>query len=137
MTPRHGLSELILRVADVPRSVSFYRDVVGLAVEGEPSPTWAWMWTGAPGRPPRLGLTSKPLNYGAAHTGGPAHFAIGIARAAIPEEKRRIESHGIEVEGPIPFPNWKAESIYFSDPDGNRVEFCGFEDLNDTKGERG
>src|SRR5262245_52766794 len=78
--PRHGLSELILRVRDLPRAVAFYRDVVGLAVEREPSPHWAWLWSGAVGALPRLGLTDQPLSFGAAHCGGPAHFAIGVAR---------------------------------------------------------
>lgn len=128
--PRFGLSELILRVADVPRSVAFYRDVVGLALERAPAPEWAWFWAGQEGELPRLGLTSKPLSFGAAHTGGPAHFAIAVPRTAIPAEKARLESLGIEVEGPITFEFWKADSIYFSDPDTNRVEFCGFEHLN-------
>src|SRR3989442_6796663 len=101
MTPpasrRQGLSELILRVRDVPRAVAFYRDVVGLAVERLPSPTWAWLWTGAPETLPRLGLTSQPLSYGAAHCGGPAHFAIAIARADIPAEKARLEALGVAV----------------------------------------
>ena len=127
---RHGLSELILRVADVPRSVAFYRDVVGLAVEREPSPEWAWLWTGRPGELPRLGLTSKPLSFGAAHCGGPAHFAIAVARETIPAEKARIEALGIPVEGPVTFEFWQADSIYFSDPDDHRVELCGFEHLN-------
>ena len=129
LTRRHGLSELILRVSDVPRAVAFYRDVVGLAVENESS-TWAWLWTGKPEALPRLGLTSRPLSYGAAHCGGPAHFAIGIARAAIPAEKARLEGLGIAVEGPITFQSWRADSIYFSDPDDNRVELCGFEHLD-------
>lgn len=132
--PRLGLSELILRVADVPRAVAFYRDVVGLALERAPAPEWAWFWSGVAGELPRLGLTSKPLSFGAAHTGGPAHFAIAVPRTAIPAEKARLESLGIEVEGPITFEFWKADSIYFSDPDTNRVEFCGFEHLN-SRGE--
>lgn len=127
---RHGLSELVLRVADVPRAVAFYRDVVGLALERQDSDTWAWLWSGAAGALPRLGLTSKPLSFGAAHTGGPAHFAIAIARAAIPAEQARLEALGITVEGPITFRAWNADSIYFSDPDQNRVELCGFEHLN-------
>ena len=131
MPPRYGLSELILRVHDVPRAVAFYRDVVGLLVERTPSPEWAWLWTGAPGSLPRLGLTSRPLSFGAAHTGGPAHFAIAVPRSEIAGEKARIESLGIEVEGPITFDFWQADSIYFSDPDDNRVELCGFEHLDD------
>ena len=132
METRFGLSELILRVADVPRAVTFYRDVVGLEVERQDSPDWAWLWAGEPGKLPRLGLTSRPLSFGAAHTGGPAHFAIAVPRAAIASEKQRIEQLGIEVEGPITFERWKADSIYFSDPDDNRVELCGFEHLNAT-----
>jgi len=128
--PRLGLSELILRVRDVPRAVAFYRDVVGLAVEEISSPQWAWLWTGPVGALPRLGLTSRPLSFGAAHCGGPAHFAIAVARAAIPAEKARLEALGVPVEGPITFESWQADSIYFSDPDDNRVEFCGFEHLN-------
>lgn len=131
MPQRFGLSELILRVADVPRSVAFYRDVVGLALERQPGPEWAWFWSGAPGELPRLGLAARPLSFGAAHCGGPAHFAIAVPRAAIAIEKARLEGLGIPVEGPITFDFWKADSIYFSDPDDHRVEFCGFEHLND------
>ena len=127
---RFGLSELILRVEDVPRAVAFYRDVVGLAVERVDSEQWAWLWTGSPGALPRLGLTSRPLSFGAAHTGGPAHFAVAVARAAIPAEKARLEALGLAVEGPVTFRAWNADSIYFDDLDRNRVELCGFEHLN-------
>jgi len=130
---RRGMSELILRVADVSRSVAFYRDVVGIALERQDSPDWAWFWTGPAGTMPRLGLTSRPLSFGAAHCGGPAHFAFAVPRAAIPAEKLRLEALGIAVEGPITFEFWKADSIYFSDPDGHRAELCGFEHMNRVK----
>jgi catechol 2,3-dioxygenase-like lactoylglutathione lyase family enzyme len=133
---RNGLSELILRVQDVARAVAFYRDVLGLTLERAPSPTWAWLWTGAPGDLPRLGLTSQPLSFGAAHCGGPAHFANAVPREAIPAEKARLEALGVAVEGPVTFENWRADSIYFSDPDDNRVELCGFEHLNDARAGR-
>ena len=127
---RHGFSELILRVADVDRALAFYGDVVGLVLERRDSPTWAWLWSGAPHASPRLGLTGRPLSFGAAHTGGPAHFAIAVPRSAIRAEQARLQSLGIEVEGPVTFEFWKADSIYFSDPDGNRVELCGFAHLD-------
>lgn len=129
-----GLSELILRVGDVAASVAFYRDVVGLTLEAPPGENWAWFWTGAPGASPRLGLAGRPLRFGAEHCGGPAHFAFGVARSAIEREKRRLEALGIEVEGPVRFEFWNADSIYFSDPDGHRVELCGFEHLNAPPG---
>jgi catechol 2,3-dioxygenase len=129
--PRHqGLSELILRVNDVDRSLAFYCGALGLALEKRDSPAWAWLWTGRPDASPRLGLTSRPLSFGAAHCGGPAHFAIAVPRAAIPAEKARLESLGFAVEGPVTFEYWQAESIYLSDPDDHRVELCGFERWN-------
>ena len=128
--PHQGLSELILRVHDVERSLHFYCEVLGLALERRDAPGWAWLWTGAPGASPRLGLTSRPLSYGAAHCGGPAHFAIAVPRATIPQEKTRLEALGLAVEGPVRFDSWNADSIYLSDPDDHRVELCGFERWN-------
>ena len=125
--PAFGLSELILIVKDVARSVAFYRDVVGLVPDNLAHPTFAWFWTGPAGRTQRLGLTTGPLSFGAAHCGGPQHFAFGVESARLPELKAALEAKGIPVEGPVEFKFWNARSIYFSDPDGHRLEFCGFE----------
>ncbi|HEU5310352.1 MAG TPA: VOC family protein, partial [Candidatus Eisenbacteria bacterium] len=111
---------------DVPRSLAFYRDVVGLAVDNDGNQRFAWLWAGAPGTQQRIGITTGPLSFGAAHVKGPQHFAFGVENARIDELKAALERHGLEVEGPVDFPFWSARSIYFSDPDGNRVEFCGF-----------
>jgi catechol 2,3-dioxygenase-like lactoylglutathione lyase family enzyme len=124
--PPDGISEVILVVEDVARSVAFYRDVVGLLPERIGSPKFAWFWAGPAGRSQRIGITTGPLSYGAAHCGGPQHFAFGTSRGRIPDLKAALERAGLEVEGPVEFPAWDAHSIYFSDPDGNRIEFCGF-----------
>ena len=124
------VSYAIVYVSDMKRSVSFYRDVVGLSLETQSSETWAWLWSGAAGQSARLGLTSRPLSFGAAHCDGKVHFAFAVARERIAEEKSRLESLGLAVEGPVTFESWRADSIYFSDPDDHRVELCGFEHLN-------
>jgi catechol-2,3-dioxygenase len=131
-----GLSELILVVKDVPRAARFYTEVLGLAVDVPPSQRWCWLWCGRPGELPRLGLTTGPLSYGAEHCGGPVHFAFALPRSTIAMEKARLEALGHEVEGPVRFDAWQADSIYLSDPDRNRVELCGFAHL-DAEGARG
>lgn len=123
-----GISEVILVVQDVGRSLAFYRDVVGLQVDDASHPTFAWLWAGPRGRQQRIGITAGPLSFGASHIKGPQHFAFGTENARIDELKAALEREGIEVEGPVVFRFWDARSIYFSDPDGNRVEFCGFSD---------
>jgi catechol 2,3-dioxygenase-like lactoylglutathione lyase family enzyme len=117
---------VILVVADVARSVAFYRDTVGLVVDNVGNEKFAWFWAGPPGSPQRIGITKGPLSFGAAHVKGPLHFAFGTERSRIPEMKAALEAEGLAVEGPVEFTFWNALSIYFSDPDGNRVEFCGF-----------
>ncbi len=126
--PAWGISEVILVVQDVARSLAFYRDVVGLPVDNASNPTFAWLWAGSPGKQQRIGLTAGPLSFGAAHVKGPQHFAFGTENSRIEALKAALERLGIEVEGPVEFRFWNARSIYFSDPDGNRVEFCGFSD---------
>jgi catechol 2,3-dioxygenase-like lactoylglutathione lyase family enzyme len=124
--PLRGFSEVILIVKDVARSVAFYRDVVGLIPDNISNEKFAWFWAGPPGTQQRIGITEGPLSYGAAHVKGPYHFAFGTERERIPELKAALEAQGLEVEGPVEFKFWNALSIYFSDPDENRVEFCGF-----------
>jgi catechol 2,3-dioxygenase-like lactoylglutathione lyase family enzyme len=126
--PPRGLSEIILVVPDVAATFAFYRDIVGLRVDNDANAAFKWLWAGEPGRAQRIGITAGPLSFGAAHCGGPQHFAFGVERARIPELKSRLEARGVEVEGPVEFRFWNAASIYFSDPAGNRVEFCGFAD---------
>ena len=72
------------------------------------------------------GLEHVHAVVGIARVDDRQHFAFGTERARIPELKKALEAQGLEVEGPVEFKFWDALSIYFSDPDGNRLEFCGF-----------
>lgn len=131
--PLHGISEVILVVKDVERSTAFYRDVVGLIEDDVSNAKFHWFWAGRPGKSQRIGITAGPLSFGAAHCGGPQHFAFGTERSRIRKLKAALEAWGLAVEGPVEFVSWNALSIYFSDPDGNRIEFCGFQDARVPK----
>jgi len=74
-TPVRGLFETHLTVRDVPRSVAFYRDVVGLPVALElPERNAAFLWIGGRGRS-MLGL----WGIGSAVNSMTLHIAFDIA----------------------------------------------------------
>lgn len=74
-----GLFETHLTVADLPRSVAFYRDVVGLPVALEaPERGAAFHWIGQPGRA-MLGLWS----IGSTPIGMRLHIAFDMALADV------------------------------------------------------
>src|ERR1019366_4495375 len=71
-----GLFETHLTVADLPRSVAFYRDIVGLPVALEaPERGAAFHWIGQPGQA-MLGLWS----IGSAPMRMQLHIAFGMSR---------------------------------------------------------
>lgn len=124
MIETQGISEIVLVVKDVRRAAAFYHEVVGLPIDQPADDSWAWLWAGRPGTPQRIGLTCGPLSFGAAHCKGPVHFALRIAADELERALEHLRGRGVEVEGPVSFPAWGAHSIYFDDPDGNRVELC-------------
>jgi predicted enzyme related to lactoylglutathione lyase len=62
------------------------------------------------------------------------HYAFNLADAEIDPLKKRIESAGAEVEGPIQLGPGRA--IYVTDPDGNVVEFWSQDMAEYTRGAR-
>jgi catechol-2,3-dioxygenase len=116
-----------LIVADVPSSARFYRDLVGLIPETEPSSAWAWFSCGRPNQ--RLALHAGPLLF-EEHSPhppgrrfGPVHFALETPRADLSAAVARLKAAGVAVHGPTRLERMRAESVYFYDPDGNLVEF--------------
>lgn len=118
--PRIG--HVHLRVADLGRAISFYRDVLGFEVQQLYGDRAAFL--GADGYHHHIGLnTWESLNGSPAPRGhtGLYHTAVlypdrkGLAKAL----KRAIDS-GVRITGAAD--HGVSEAVYFDDPDGNGVE---------------
>jgi catechol 2,3-dioxygenase-like lactoylglutathione lyase family enzyme len=135
MIPVSGLYESHLTVADLERSIAFYRDIVGLELAHTmPKRHAAFFWVGGKERS-MLGLWSI-------HT-SPVRLRLHIAFSVTPEDVVRsvevLRSKGVaplaggsgpEIDEPIVFPWMPAASVYFNDPDGHSLEFISI--LPDT-----
>jgi catechol 2,3-dioxygenase-like lactoylglutathione lyase family enzyme len=106
--PVTGISELVLEVADLEAARRFYRDLLGfeetLYGEGREGRYWYLVGDSA-----RLGLWTPQVGL------------AGGRGAEVDRLHRRIETAGVEVEGPVQLGPGRA--IYVTDPDGNVVEF--------------
>jgi len=121
--------ETALYCDDLPRSVAFYRDVLGMRVMSA-GPRLASIDAG---RSTVLllfqrGATTEGLRFDSGwippHDGhGPAHFAFAIAADEFDAWVARLEEHGVAIESRVP---WSAggQSLYFRDPDGHSVELA-------------
>jgi catechol 2,3-dioxygenase len=111
-----------LKVADLERSIAFYRDVLGLdVIQRALSGTVAFLSVGgyhhhiAVNTFQSLGGTPPPPG----HT-GLFHVAFVYPdRKALAQACKRVMDHGIAVQGRD---HGVSEAVYFSDPDGNGVE---------------
>jgi lactoylglutathione lyase len=131
-TPVRGLFETHLTVRDVPRSVAFYRDVVGLPVALEvPERNAAFMWIGERGRS-MLGL----WGIGSAVNSLTLHIAFDVAlenALAAPECLRAqgvtpLSFFGAETGEPDVLGWMPAAAVYFEDPDGHLLEYLAMLD---------
>ncbi|MGH2979672.1 MAG: VOC family protein [Solirubrobacterales bacterium] len=126
-TPVRGLFEAHLTVRDVPRSVAFYRDVVGLAVALElPERNVAFMWIGEPGRS-MLGL----WGIGSSVNSMTLHIAFDTALDDVLAAPERLRAQGLtplsffgaETDEPDVLAWMPAAAVYFEDPDGHLLEY--------------
>lgn len=126
--PVTGLYESHLTVSDLDRSITFYRDVVGLELAHTvPKRHAAFFWIGGRDRS-MLGLWSIHSS--------PVRLRLHIAFQADLEQVIRsvgvLRSKGIvprnggggpEVDEPVVFPWMPAASVYFDDPEGHSLEY--------------
>ena len=130
--PVTGLFEADLTVADVDRSVAFYRDEVGLPVALElPERGAAFHWVGAPGHT-MLGLWS----IGSAPMGMRLHIAFSADLDELLAAPERLRAQGIEplsffgqpTHEPTVIGWMPAAAVYFRDPDGHMLEYLAMLD---------
>ncbi len=120
--PNVGIGHVHLKVADLERSLRFYRDVLGFEVMVQIGGSAAFLsaggyhhhlglntWESAGGKPPPPGTT------------GLYHAAIVYpTRAALADALRRLMAAGISLDGASD--HGVSEALYLHDPDENGVE---------------
>jgi catechol 2,3-dioxygenase len=120
-----GVGHVVLKVSDLERSVTFYRDVLGLTEitrrdfgdgtmafmsNGQHHHDIALVGVGADARRPEetdIGLYHVALKIG---------DDLDVLRAA----KAHLESHGVDIQ--FIADHEVSQSIYLADPDGNNLE---------------
>jgi catechol 2,3-dioxygenase len=120
-----GVGHVVLKVSDLERAVTFYRDVLGLTEitrrdfgdgtmafmsNGQHHHDIALVGVGADARRPEetdIGLYHVALKIG---------DDLDVLRAA----KAHLEAHGVDIQ--FIADHEVSQSIYFADPDGNNLE---------------
>ena len=123
-----GLTEIVIWVHSIEKSLHFYRDLLGLAVMSPPDFRGAvFLQAGPPGADVPQQIVLVPLPEGAPafsseRTQRPLHhIGIEIAPEDFEVESDRLQSLGFEVRfGEHPF--LPVKGMYLDDPDGNEVE---------------
>ncbi len=112
-----------LKVADIPRALGFWRDVLGLTVMLE-RPGAAFLSAG--GYHHHIALNTWESEGGTpppAHHTGLYHVALLYPdRAALAVALKRVLEAGVKLDGASD--HGASEALYLRDPDGNGVELC-------------
>jgi catechol 2,3-dioxygenase-like lactoylglutathione lyase family enzyme len=124
-----GVLETALYTDDIARARAFYEDVLGLS----PIFTDARLCAYGIARGSVLLIFKRgaaretvvmPGGTIPGHDGaGPLHVAFAIAKDALAEWERHLQSRGVAVEGTTDWPRG-GRSIYFRDPDGHLLELA-------------
>jgi catechol-2,3-dioxygenase len=118
------LGHVLLRVADIERSKAFYSKLLGFEiVEEDPAHGGVFMTLGTSGHvldlvPVDDPQTAQPLTPNRI---GVHHFAFEVdSYEALKNAYFTLQEHGVEILRAID--HVSQQSIYFCDPDGNRLE---------------
>ncbi len=115
MLPITGLYEIAIRVKDLARAESFYKDVLGLE-EGIRDERRNWLFLRAGGD---AGMVVLQEDKGDWPT---QHFAFAVKEADIKRAAAMLKDRGVSVSEPVYHEWMKSTSVYFDDPDGHSLE---------------
>ena len=127
IVPIRGLFEAHLTVSDLDRSITFYRDTLGLPLAHViAARNVAFFWIGAPGQA-MLGLWS----IGTAPLFMRLHIAFETALDQVIASVECLREAGLTprsgtrqpIDQPVVLCWMPAASVYFDDPDGHSLEF--------------
>jgi len=122
LDPRVGVGHVHLKVADLDRAISFYRDVLGFDVMQRMGDQAAFVSAG--GYHHHVGLNTWESRGGSP----PPRGATGLFHAAFlfPDRRslaqvlRRVVDAGVPLDGASD--HGVSEALYLQDPDGNGIE---------------
>ena len=120
--PGVRIGHVHLKVADLERSLAFYRDVLGFELTQRFGSQAAFLSAG--GYHHHLGLNTWESRGGSAAPPGSTglyHVAIVYpTRALLADALRRLQKAGVPIDGASD--HGVSEALYLRDPDGNGVE---------------
>ena len=112
---------VIQYVESLERSVTFYRDVIGLEVRSEGD---GYVEFEMPNTKFSLFERSKLFELIGREGGTAPCGEIGFLVDDVDEEATRLRGLGVEIlSGPVDRP-WRERTLHIADPDGNVIEFA-------------
>jgi len=118
-----GIDHLVLHVSDVSRAKKFYTDVLGMTVYRE-NDRQVFLHAGAQG----VALFKKQGDSSLTTGNDLNHLALNVESGSYEALKADLEKHGVAVSGRP----GDDRCIYFSDPDGHRLQLIVRDDAGRT-----
>ena len=118
------LDHVSLNVSDRPRSIAWYRDVLGLEQRGEDRRDDWPVFMGKFGACVALFQAQVRTPARQPESTGLRHVAFMVGRDELGSAQARLREHGVEFRFED---HGNARSVYFSDPDGNVIELTTYE----------
>jgi catechol 2,3-dioxygenase-like lactoylglutathione lyase family enzyme len=117
-----AIVETAIYVDDLDAAEAFYRDILGLEVDGREAGRHVFFRVGnAVLLAFRAETTLRGDTLPAHGASGPGHFALGVRADALDDWRTWLEARGVAIEKEMTWPRG-GRSLYFRDPAGNSVE---------------